>query len=351
LIATAESFCGQDRAIRLLTRSIEKGRLAGAILLLGERGLGKTTLATIIARALTCEERAKDPARFPGLAFCGGCYACRTIAAGEQSEYVIVRPAGADIKVEQLDEKSGALYAASLHPVNMSHRIFIIDEAHCLNVQTANQLLKLLEEPPERTVFMLITDKPAMLLPTIHSRGLKVQLTPEPPERLAAMLAHDLPGVALETLSEAAHIGAGRYVDAAGLAENAAWRASIAALAGAIGGARGIRHRAEAAAELEFQALWQKELRDKGLDEAGAEKMMASKQLKDDPPQTLTRQRRNELHRQALIAAYDRALLALLRQGPPPRALAVAYHKLTARINQNVDPALAQEAFELELTG
>lgn len=74
MISTVDQFRGQARALRLLDAYLRQGRLAGCVLLLGQRGLGKTTLATIAARALCCE---RNPAG-AGLTFCGECYACRT---------------------------------------------------------------------------------------------------------------------------------------------------------------------------------------------------------------------------------------------------------------------------------
>ncbi|MBA4355890.1 MAG: hypothetical protein C0409_14485, partial [Novosphingobium sp.] len=161
--------------MRLLNASLAQGRLGGTLLLMGQRGLGKTTLATVIARALTCELN-REAGAAQRLWFCGECYACRSIAGGEQNEYVLIRPIGTDIKVEQLDEKSGVLYAFSLHPQHLSHRVLVLDEAHCLNATTGNQMLKLFEEPPQRSLFILVTDKPELLLPTIHSRSLKLAL-------------------------------------------------------------------------------------------------------------------------------------------------------------------------------
>ena len=322
--------------LRHLGRLLALRRLQGTLLLLGERGLGKTTLATIIARALTCERNGPSATEAPRLWFCGECYACRSIAAGQQPEYVMIRPLGQDIKKEQLDEKSGALYGASLHPAHLSHRVYVIDEAHCLNETTSNQLLKLLEEPPRRTVFILVTDKPQLLLPTIHSRGMRINLLAEPPARLATYLTPDLPGISGEGIAEAALMAAGRYVDARALALDPAWRASVASLAEALGTGSGLLDRAARAAEYELAFLWTKELADLGLDMAEAEKLIDKARL-------------NELKRQALITAYDRAALWLVRHAPPARGFAPAYFRLTARIRQNVDPLLAQAAFSVEL--
>lgn len=360
MIYTAEQFRGQARARRLLDAYLRQGKLGGCVLLLGQRGLGKTTLATVAARALCCEHRPAGA----GLTFCGQCYACRSIAEGQQSEYVLIRPKGTDIKVEQMDEDSGALYSFSLHPVNMSHRILIIDEAHCLNEYTSNQMLKLLEEPPERSVFFLVTDKPERLLPTIHSRGLKITLAPEPREALMQYLNEDAPGLSVADLSETAYMSGGRYVDALLLAADGEWREAVkqlaAALAVCLGGGTGLRagqavtgtesRPTEAAAELasyEYGALWEKELADTGLTETEAAKGVEKPRV-------------NELKRQALISSYERATWWMLgdsgssgvRAGLRGQSVAGFTEQLALlkrRINGNVDAALAQTAFELAL--
>lgn len=365
MISTVDQFRGQARALRLLDAYLRQGRLAGCVLLLGQRGLGKTTLATIAARALCCE-RNREAAR---LTFCGECYACRTIALGEQREYVLIRPKAKLLRVgdffeeqakqeprpkDYLDssdeeEENGrtkrgrsVFYQFSLSPVSMSHRVLIIDDAHYLNEETGNQILKLLEEPPERSVFFLVTDKPERLLPTIHSRGLKITLAPEPREALLHYLAEDVAGLSVVELSETAYMSGGRYVDALLLAADADWREAVKRLAVALAGARETVDAAVDLAGCEYGALWDKELADTGLSEAEAAK-------------GVEKARANELKRQALISAYERAAWWMLgerasRAGSIAAAqFAEALALLKRRINGNVDLTLAQTAFELAL--
>ena len=381
MISTVDQFCGQACALKLLDAYMRQGQLGGCILLLGQRGLGKTTLATIAARALCCERNREHPR----LTFCGECYACRTIASGEQREFVLIRPKAKELRVgdfiedeervklaaresddvEDGDERKASkkkgrsvFYQFSLSPVSMSHRVLIIDEAHYLNEETGNQILKLLEEPPEHSVFFLVTDKPERLLPTIHSRGLKITLAPEPREALLGYLAQDAAGLSVAELSQTAYMSGGRYVDALLLAASADWREAVKRLAIALAGARDIVDTAVDLAGFEFGALWDKELADTGLSEAEATK-------------GVEKPRANELRRQALITAYERAAWWMLgeraglgvgavpshgpraAQGGHPYQTAAQFVEALAllkrRINGNVDLTLAQTAFELAL--
>ena len=339
MLTSVDDFRGQVAVRSLRDAYLGKQRLGGTILLLGQRGLGKTTLATLIARALVCERNIESPR----LWFCGECYACRSILQGEQPEYVVVRPRGQDISVTQIEEDHNGFSSALLHPTLLSHRIFIIDDAHCLNEQTGNQLLKLFEESPERTVFILVTDKPEMLLPTIHSRGQKLRLVPSACGELAGHAAADTSAGPAEAM-EAARMSGGRYVDATALAAMPRWREAVRRLGQAVFSGRAVLAAAQQLSEFEYDAMWAKLLADLGLSAADAERMLARPKTDEERK---FKTRRNELRRQALVAAYDRATWWALGQAVPPAGYARALWDLKTRINQNVDPRLAQTAFEL----
>lgn len=329
MLARAEDFRCQPRAVGLVDRALQRGRLQGVLLFLGERGLGKTTLAAAIARALTCEEnRGEGGTARQGFRYCGECYACRSIASGNQPEFTVIRPTRKEIGVIQLRGEQDNLSQAGLHPLHLSHRIFIFDEAHLLTEDLSNRLLKLLEEPPERSVFMLVTDKPHLLLPTIRSRGQLISLSPASTALLTQELAQDLPQVSTAALQEAARMSAGRYVQARGLAGAADWRSAVKAFAEALARGRSFGKESKDLAAFEL---------------AGA---AGSGEGADED---LTPERQRELDRAALIAAYQRAAWWLCCEGRAKPGLLGALARLRGRIDSNVDPSLAQAAFEAEM--
>lgn len=337
MLGSVEDFRGQPLARRLIEAYLRRGRLAGTILLLGERGLGKTAYASLIARALVCENNRPQPDGSQRLWFCGECYACTSIASGNQPEYVVVRPRGQDITVSQVAEEYGNFSSALLHPSTLSHRIFIFDDAHHLNEETGNQLLKLFEEAPERTVFILVSDRPGMLLPTIRSRGMHVHFSPLADAEIRAALAQDSPRAGAEAHSEAARMSGGRYVDALQLAHSPQWRSAVKRLADVLASGRGeLIPAARAAADFELGRMWDKELADTGLSEAEAAKAL--------PPA-----RKNTLSRLALGLAYDRACWWALATRPLRGGTLAALAELKARVSGNCDAELAQTAFALTL--
>ena len=169
---------GQSRAVELLRRSLNSERLSHAYLFVGQPHVGKMTLAVNLAQALNCEQ-AERP--------CGQCRSCLHIAAGNHPDVqVIGRMANADsgeastrkeISIAQIKEIQRS---AGLQPYEGRHRVFIIDGAEYLNEESANCLLKTLEEPPPNVLFVLLTVNDGRLLPTIVSRCQRVELLPLP---------------------------------------------------------------------------------------------------------------------------------------------------------------------------
>jgi len=149
----------QDHITRILTNAIEKDRIAHAYLFTGPRGVGKTSLARILAKGLNCVE---GPTATP----CNVCDNCREITAGVSSDVTEIDGASNTGVDDVRDLQKELMYSTS----KSKFRIYIIDEVHMLSKSAFNALLKTLEEPPEQVIFIFATTEPHKVLPTIISR-------------------------------------------------------------------------------------------------------------------------------------------------------------------------------------
>jgi len=155
-----QEVAGQEHVTRTLANAIRAGRIPPAYIFSGQRGVGKTTTARILAKALNCE---KGPAAEP----CNECRFCLDVTSGNSLD-VIEIDAASNRGIDQIRELREMVRYAS---AGGRYRVVILDEAHQLTGEAANALLKTLEEPPERVLFILATTQPEDLPETIRSRS------------------------------------------------------------------------------------------------------------------------------------------------------------------------------------
>jgi DNA polymerase-3 subunit gamma/tau len=174
---TFDDLVGEEHVVRTLKNAGEQNRLAHAYLFVGPRGIGKTSSARILAKALNCE---KGPTISP----CGVCDSCREIAAGNSLD-VLELDAASNRGIDDVRElRDNVRYA----PTRGRYKIYIIDEVHMLTKEAANALLKTLEEPPEHVIFCLATTEPEKLPITILSRCQRFDLHRIPTNLIAEHL-------------------------------------------------------------------------------------------------------------------------------------------------------------------
>ena len=165
--------------MELLSRAVESGRVAHAYAFIGPSGVGRKLTALAFARALLCPARG-----------CGHCRSCAQIGGGIHPDCHLILPDGQNIKIEQVRELERV---AALTPHAGTHKLFILDDAERLTLQAAHALLKTLEEPPARTVLVLILSQVRTLPATILSRCQPVRFSPLPlPEAVSVLKEHGI---------------------------------------------------------------------------------------------------------------------------------------------------------------
>ncbi len=156
---TFEDVVGQEHVVRTLRNAIKSNRVANAYLFIGPRGIGKTTLSRVFAKALNCTSP-------KGVEPCGECDNCKEIAEGRSLD-VVELDAASHNKVEDVRP---IIESVQFKPTSSKYKIFIIDECHMLSNAAWNAMLKTLEEPPEYVRFIFATTEGDKVLPTIVSR-------------------------------------------------------------------------------------------------------------------------------------------------------------------------------------
>jgi DNA polymerase-3 subunit gamma/tau len=208
------SLVGQEHVVRALRHALENKRLHHAYLFTGTRGVGKTTLARILAKSLNCETGiTAEP--------CGRCGACTQIDAGRFADYVELDAASN----RGVDEMTQLLERAVYAPTAGRFKVYVIDEVHQLSGHAFNAMLKTLEEPPEHMKFVLATTEPDKIPVTVLSRCLQFNLKQMPREAIAEHLRSVLEkeGIAFEpeALALIARAAAGSMRDALSLLDQA----------------------------------------------------------------------------------------------------------------------------------
>ena len=174
---TFSELVGQEHVVRALTNALRQQRLHHAYLFTGTRGVGKTTIARIIAKALNCETGVTDEP-------CGKCGACLEIDAGRFVD-LIELDAASNTQVDNMRELlENALYS----PSSGRYKVYIIDEVHMLSRSAFNAMLKTLEEPPQHVKFILATTDPQKIPVTVLSRCLQFNLKQIPQPQIRGQL-------------------------------------------------------------------------------------------------------------------------------------------------------------------
>ena len=179
---------GQEKAVYILLRTIQRGRIPSSYLFAGESGIGKKFTALNLAKALNCQSREQRAESTPSLTLpprgggqrwggdcCDECSSCKKIDSGIHPDFLLISPEGGQIRIEEIRAIDDML---SFKPFEGRLKVVIVDDADTMNPYAANAFLKTLEEPPTDSLIILISSNPDRLPDTIRSRCSRVNFTP-----------------------------------------------------------------------------------------------------------------------------------------------------------------------------
>jgi len=195
-----ESILGQEQPIRLLNTLLQNETLPHALLFIGIEGVGKQTAAVALAMACNC--KATEPEHFSErmktrsdgnipsdqiktISPCGRCKSCRKIESDNHPDIILLKPSGPFIRIGQIRDLCSTL---AMKPYEARLRVVIISDAQAMNPSAGNALLKMLEEPPDRTILILTALQTSDLLPTILSRCQHIRFNPVSRKNLESLL-------------------------------------------------------------------------------------------------------------------------------------------------------------------
>lgn len=162
-----KDIIGNQRVKNILSKALKRGRVPGSLMLIGPEGVGKRAAALVIAKALNCLNKQDDA--------CENCDHCRAINKGFFPDVLETKPEKNVIRIDQVREMTQVVY---LKPMSGRRKIFIVNPAESMTMEASNSILKVLEEPPELSHIILLTENHFQLLPTIKSRCQKLTFTP-----------------------------------------------------------------------------------------------------------------------------------------------------------------------------
>lgn len=178
-------LAGHRRLLSLTSRAALLGTLPPSLIFAGPDGVGKRRAAVALAQLLNCS----SPAPLPSADACGHCPSCSRIARGLHADVLVIEPGeSGSIKVDQARH---AIERSGYRPFEGRRRVVIIDQADAMEDAGQNALLKTLEEPPAASIFILITSRPDLLLPTVRSRCQRLRFGHLAPREVAEVLVRD----------------------------------------------------------------------------------------------------------------------------------------------------------------